>query len=53
MTLYIIQVYIITCVKADNSSIDTDNIENITCVLTIEKVESRLRNVYTSHKCKF
>lgn len=38
--------------QSSNSLIDTDNIENVTYILTIEKVESRSRNVYISHKCK-
>lgn len=54
MTLYVYDTSVITCVEADNSPIDTDNIENITYVLTIEKEsESRSKNVYISHKCKF
>lgn len=44
---------IVTCVRANSLPIDIDNIENIIYVLIIEKVESRSKNVYISHKCKF
>lgn len=47
MTLYVYDTSVITCVEADNSPIDTDNIENITYVLTIEKNRSLARKTYT------